>query len=200
MKRLSNLTLTSKQLFLGAGAALFLMMGLLLSPLVPARLLGTPVTIAYQSSYIEKEMTVYPILSIESIPKDQFPALLESIFYSSETEQDAYEIVNEIDLFYLIVDDASGVLQIVDVVTTRPSGVLYITADSMYLEYDRMSMQESAVWQDNFSGVRFVISNNLSFYAPRTLSETTRQAILNGTATFDAYLWDGQLYFVDFNL
>lgn len=200
MKRLSNLTLTSKQLFLGAGAALFLMMGLLLSPLVPARLLGTPVTIAYQSSYIEKEMTVYPILSIESIPKDQFPALLESIFYSSETEQDAYEIVNEIDLFYLIVDDASGVLQIVDVVTTRPSGVLYITADSMYLEYDRISMQESAVWQDNFSGVRFVISNNLSFYAPRTLSETTRQAILNGTATFDAYLWDGQLYFVDFNL
>lgn len=200
MKRLSNLTLTSKQLFLGAGAALFLMMGLLLSPLVPARLLGTPVTIAYQSSYIEKEMTVYPILSIESIPKDQFPALLESIFYSSETEQDAYEIVNEIDLFYLIVDDASGVLQIVDVVKTRPSGVLYITADSMYLEYDRMSMQESAVWQDNFSGVRFVISNNLSFYAPRTLSETTRQAILNGTATFDAYLWDGQLYFVDFNL
>ncbi len=200
MKRLSNLTLTSKQLFFGAGAALFLMMGLLLSPLVPARLLGTPVTIAYQSSYIEKEMTVYPILSIESIPKDQFPALLESIFYSSETEQDAYEIVNEIDLFYLIVDDASGVLQIVDVVTTRPSGVLYITADSMYLEYDRMSMQESAVWQDNFSGVRFVISNNLSFYAPRTLSETTRQAILNGTATFDAYLWDGQLYFVDFNL
>lgn len=200
MKRLSNMTLTSKQLFLGAGAALFLMMGLLLSPLVPARLLGTPVTIAYQSSYIEKEMTVYPILSIESIPKDQFPALLESIFYSSETEQDAYEIVNEIDLFYLIVDDASGVLQIVDVVTTRPSGVLYITADSMYLEYDRISMQESAVWQDNFSGVRFVISNNLSFYAPRTLSETTRQAILNGTATFDAYLWDGQLYFVDFNL
>ncbi len=200
MKRLSNLTLTSKQLFLGAGAALFLMMGLLLSPLVPARLLGTPVTIAYQSSYIEKEMTVYPILSIESIPKDQFPALLESIFYSSETEQDAYEIVNEIDLFYLIVDDASGVLQIVDVVKTRPSGVLYITADSMYLEYDRMNMQESAVWQDNFSGVRFVISNNLSFYAPRTLSETTRQAILNGTATFDAYLWDGQLYFVDFNL
>lgn len=200
MKRLSNLTLTSKQLFLGAGAALFLMMGLLLSPLVPARLLGTPVTIAYQSSYIEKEMTVYPILSIESIPKDQFPSLLESIFYSSETEQDAYEIVNEIDLFYLIVDDASGVLQIVDVVKTRPSGVLYITADSMYLEYDRMSMQESAVWQDNFSGVRFVISNNLSFYAPRTLSETTRQAILNGTATFDAYLWDGQLYFVDFNL
>ena len=200
MKRLSNLTLTSKQLFLGAGAALFLMMGLLLSPLVPARLLGTPVTIAYQSSYIEKEMTVYPILSIESIPKDQFPSLLESIFYSSETEQEAYEIVNEIDLFYLIVDDASGVLQIVDVVKTRPSGVLYITADSMYLEYDRMSMQESAVWQDNFSGVRFVISNNLSFYAPRTLSETTRQAILNGTATFDAYLWDGQLYFVDFNL
>ena len=200
MKRLSNLTLTSKQLFLGAGAALFLMMGLLLSPLVPARLLGTPVTIAYQSSYIEKEMTVYPILSIESIPKDQFPSLLESIFYSSETEQDAYEIVNEIDLFYLIVDDASGVLQIVDVVKTRPSGVLYITADSMYLEYDRMSMQESAVWHDNFSGVRFVISNNLSFYAPRTLSETTRQAILNGTATFDAYLWDGQLYFVDFNL
>lgn len=200
MKRLSNLTLTSKQLFLGAGAALFLMMGLLLSPLVPARLLGTPVTIAYQSSYIEKEMTVNPILSIESIPKDQFPALLESIFYSSETEQDAYEIVNEIDLFYLIVDDASGVLQIVDVVKTRPSGVLYITADSMYLEYDRMNMQESAVWQDNFSGVRFVISNNLSFYAPRTLSETTRQAILNGTATFDAYLWDGQLYFVDFNL
>ena len=200
MKRLSNLTLTPKQLFLAAGAALFLMMGLLLSPLVPARLLGTPVTISYQSSFIDKEMTVYPILSIESISKEQLPPLLETIFYSSVTERDAYEIVNEIDQFYLIVDDASGVLQIVDVVTTRPRDLLYITAESMYLEYNRMSVQESAVWQDNFSGVRFVFSNNLSFYAPRTLSETTRQAVLNGTATFDAYLWNGQFYFVDFNL
>lgn len=200
MKRLSNLTLTSKQLFLGAGLALFLMMGLLLSPLVPARLVGTPVSIAYQSSFVEKESTVYPILSIESIPKDQFPALLESIFYTSETEQDAYEILNEIDQFYLIVDDASGLLQIIDVVTTRPSGLLYITAESLYLEYDRMSMPDSAVWQDNFSGVRFVISDRLNFYAPRTLSQSTRQAILDGTATMDAYVWNGQLYFVDFNL
>ncbi len=200
MKRLSNLTLTSKQLFLGAGLALFLMMGLLLSPLVPARLVGTPVSIAYQSSFVEKESTVYPILSIESIPKDQFPALLESIFYTSETEQDAYEILNEIDQFYLIVDDASGLLQIIDVVTTRPSGLLYITAESLYLEYDRMSMPDSEVWQDNVSGVRFVISDRLNFYAPRTLSQSTRQAILDGTATMDAYVWNGQLYFVDFNL
>lgn len=200
MKRLSNLTLTSKQLFLGAGLALFLMMGLLLSPLVPARLVGTPVSIAYQSSFVEKESTVYPILSIESISKDQFPALLESIFYTSETEQDAYEILNEIDQFYLIVDDASGLLQIIDVVTTRPSGLLYITAESLYLEYDRMSMPDSEVWQDNVSGVRFVISDRLNFYAPRTLSQSTRQAILDGTATMDAYVWNGQLYFVDFNL
>ena len=200
MKRLSNLTLTSKQLFLGAGLALFLMMGLLLSPLVPARLVGTPVSIAYQSSFVEKESTVYPILSIESIPKDQFPALLESIFYTSETEQDAYEILNEIEQFYLIVDDESGILQIIDVVTTRPSGLLYITAESMYLEYDRMSMPDSAVWLDNFSGVRFVISDRLNFYAPRTLSQSTRQSILDGTATLDAYVWNGQLYFVDFNL
>lgn len=200
MKRLSNITLTSKQLFIGAGLALFLMMGLLISPLVPARLLGTPVTIAYQSSYIEKAMTVYPILSIESLPKEQFPAFLASIFYSSASEQDAYESVNQIDQFYLIVEEINGVLQVTDVVTSRPSGNMYVRTESMFFEYDRMSMQPSNVWQDNYSGVRFVISNNLSFYAPRTLSETTRQAILDGTATVDAYLWNGQLYFVDFNL
>jgi hypothetical protein len=200
MNRLSKLSLTSKQLFVAVSVALFLMLGLLLSPLVPARLFGTPVSISYQSSYIEKEMTVYPTLSIETIPKDRFPAIIDSLFYLSTTEQEAYDKLSDLEPLYLVVAPVNGVLQIQDVVTTQPSDNLYLMAELVYFEYDRMNLTTSSVWQDNFSGIRFVISNRLNFYAPRTLSQTMRQDILDGTATFDAYLWNGQLYFIDFNL
>lgn len=200
MNFLNKLRSSTKHQFGAVSAALLVMFAFLLSPLLPARLYGTPVQLQYQVGYIESEMTIYPSLVLQSIPKDQLPCLLNSIFFYSETEQEAVQQLNEIETFYLVVEPVDGLLQVTNVLTSRPTSGLYLIADYAYFEYQRMPMESSTVWQDNYQGIGMGMDAGLSIYVPRSMPSSQRQAILDGTAVMDAVLYRGQLYFIDFNL
>lgn len=176
------------------------MFAFLLSPLLPAGIYGTPVQLQYQAGYIESEMTIYPSFVLQSIPKDQLPSLLNSIFYYSETEQEAVQQLNEIETFYLVVEPVDGLLQVTNVLTSRPTSGLYLMADYVHFDSQRMPMESTSVWQDNYQGVVLGMEAGLSLYVPRSMPSRQRQAILDGTAVMDAVLYRGKLYFIDFNL
>jgi hypothetical protein len=197
MKTLSKLYQDPKQLFITVSVVLLLMFGLLLSPLVLARTFGTRVQFTYQANYVEPGSNIYPELSIGVIAKDEFPCLINSIFYYSETEEEAIQQLQGIDTFYLVLQEENGVFQIKDVLSSRPLHDLYVTTDFAYFELNRTFTTESGVWQDQYQGIRFPLQTGMMFYAPRDLSLNDRQAILNGTATVDAYVYQGSIYFVD---
>lgn len=200
MKFLNKLKQSTRRQFMAASAVLVFMLGALLSPLIPARIWGTPVQLTYQSGYVEPQMTIYPVLTIDSLAKDELPCVLNAIFYSSETEAQAVQQLNEIDQFYLIVEPVEGNLKVTNVMTSRPTTGLYLISNYAYFQYNRMGQESSNVWQDQYSGIGFSVSNGLTVYVPRDLSNTTKQAIVDGTAVMNATLYNGQLYFIDFNL
>lgn len=176
------------------------MLGILLSPLLPARLYGTPVQLQYQAGYIEPNMTIYPSLVQASVAKDELPCLLHTIFFMSETEQEAIQQLNDIDVFYVVVESVDGLLQVTNVLTSRPTSGLYIIADYAYLDYQRMAVDPSPVWQDQYRGIGLSTQTRLRVDVPRSVTRAQQEAVLEGTAVLDAWLYRGKLYFVDFNL
>ena len=200
MNFLNNLSQQPKRLFVLVSAALIVMFLLLLTPLITARTLGTKVTLNYQSFYVDPGYTLYPQLSLEYVEKDKLPCLLNSIFYYSDSVDDAYQQLDVIDTFYVMLEEQNGIYVMSNVLSSRPTEGVYLTADYAYLERAMNAVDNSIVWQDDFSGIRLPIMNGMGITAPQGLSQFKQDQILAGTATLTAYVYNGELYLVDFNL
>jgi hypothetical protein len=167
---------------------------LFIQPVI-VRVFGTPLTLTYQSDYIDPGSELFGVLTIAQIPVDELPPSIRAL-YEMEDFDEAVQLLNE-ETFYITLQEVDGITVRDQVVLSEPSADYIVATFDWFLDKQLVDWNEDTPWQDRYTGIKLRLDTVQRYFVPTNLTNAQRFAIEQGTATARYVLYQGNLYLID---
>jgi hypothetical protein len=169
---------------------------LLIEPLV-VRVMGTPVQMAYQASFVVEGSDTYVTFPVTEVMYDDFSDDMKAIWDLGDFEQTREAFAKR--TYYIVLSETNGVVEREAVVFERPDG-LYLEATFDWFLWNETRMESSDRWQERYIGIQLNLPTLRQIYVPNGVPASVVRQLEAGTHLGSFFWYQGQLYWRSPNL